>query len=209
MKHKTHPLTKIHKALRLACLAVLSTGISQAADRQWSGGTASYNTPAGWTGGVVPNGGDNAINNSGAGNTVLISAADPNWVVGDIRSGDGGGNQGPWLQSGATVTLNGWFRLGIGGGTGSYSMSGGILNVNADRFNVGEGGTAVFTMTGGTINHNGGGGGQFGVPNGGTGTFNQTNGTVNVNAAEFWVGQGGGSTGLYNKRTAVHVVEAS
>ncbi len=188
--------SKTKKILSLLGLLGLSAASTQAVDRQWSGGTASYNTPGGWTGGVVPGGGDNAINNSGAANTVLISAADPNWTVNDIRSGDGGGNSGPWLQSGANVTLNGWFRIGIGTGIGSYTMSGGTMTVNAARFNVGEGGTATFNMTGGTITKNGGG--DFAIPDGGTGVMNQTNGTLNVASGEFWVGQGTGANGTYN-----------
>lgn len=195
MKLNPKQLT-ISKALGLVGAILLSAASVQAADKQWSGGTASYNTPAAWTGGTLPGGGDNAINNSGAGNTVLISAADPNWTVNDIRSGDGGGNSGPWLQTGGNVTLNGWFRLGIGGGTGKYEMSGGTLNVNADSFNVGEGGSAVFNFTGGTINKNGGG--HVAVPNGGTGVMNQTNGNLNIISGEFWVGEGNGANGTYN-----------
>ena len=186
---------KINKVLGLACAIILSAASVKAADRFWSGGTASYNSAASW-GGTLPGGGDNAINNSGAANTVLISATDPNWTINDIRSGDGGANQGPWLQTGANVTLNGWFRLGIGTGTGKYEMSGGTLTVNAARFNVGEGGTAVFNFTGGTITKNGGG--DFAVPDGGTGVMNQTNGTLNIASGEFWVGQGTGANGTYN-----------
>ncbi len=196
MKPNPKQHLKISRALGFVSAILLSAVSVQAADRQWSGGTASYNTPAAWTGGVLPNAGDNAINNSGLGNTVLISATDPNWTVNDIRAGDGNGNSGSWLQTGANVTLNGWFRIGIGGGTGQYTQTGGNLNVNADSFNVGEGGTAVFTMTGGTINKNGGG--HLAVPNNGTGTFNQTNGLVNIISGELWLGEGNGAVGTYN-----------
>lgn len=192
---KNPTVLKFSKVFGLAGLLALSVTSTQAADRFWSGGTASYNNAASW-GGTLPGGGDNAINNSGAGNTVLIGSSDPNWTVNDIRSGDGGGNSGPWLQSGANVTLNGWFRIGIGGGTGQYTLTGGNLNVNADSFNVGEGGTAVFDMTGGVINKNGGG--HLAVPNAGTGTFNQTNGLVNIISGELWVGQAAGANGTYN-----------
>ena len=189
-------LLKVNKIIGIACLTILSAASSQAVDRFWSGGTSSYNNPASW-GGTLPNGSDNAINNSGAGNTVLISAADPNWTINDIRSGDGGGNSGPWSQSGGNVTLNGWFRIGIGTGIGKYEMSGGTLTVNADSFNVGEGGSGLFNFTGGTINKNGGGG-HLAVPNNGTGVMNQTNAVLNINDGEFWVGEGGGATGTYN-----------
>lgn len=189
--------SNLNKMIGAACAMILSAASSQAVDRFWINPvTDSYTNTANWTGGVLPNGGDNAINNSGAGNSVLINAGDPDWTVNDIRSGDGAGNSGPWIQSGANVTLNGWFRLGIGGGTGDYTMSGGSLTVNSDRFLVGEGGSSVFTMTGGTINKNNGG--QFAIPENGTGVFNQTNGTVNVPGGEFWVGQGGGAVGTYN-----------
>jgi autotransporter-associated beta strand protein len=195
MKPNPKQTLKITRAFSLASAIILSAASVPAADRFWSGGTASYNNAASW-GGTLPGGGDNAINNSGAANTVLISASDPNWTINDIRSGDGGANQGPWLQTGANVTLNGWFRIGIGSGVGKYEMSGGTLTVNAARFNVGEGGTALFNFTGGTINKNGGG--DFAVPDGGTGVMNQTNGTLNINSGEFWVGQGGSANGTYN-----------
>ena len=193
---KTPTHLKINKVLGLLGLMALTANSIQAADKQWIGGTASYNLGTRWNAAGIPGGGDNAINNSGAGNTVLISAADPNWTVNDIRSGDGGANQGPWLQTGGNITLNGWFRLGIGSGVGKYEMSGGTLTVNADSFNVGEGGTALFNFTGGTINKNGGG--HLAVPNGGTGVMNQTNGTLNIISGEFWVGQGGSANGTYN-----------
>src|SRR5258707_15463797 len=117
-----HPYTKCvkvsktNKVLGLLCLSILSAAPTQAVDRLWTGTTGTYNSAADW-GGTIPNGSDNAIVNNGG--TVLINPADPNWTVNDIRAGDGNGNTGAWQQDGPTVTLNGWFRLGLGGGTGS------------------------------------------------------------------------------------------
>src|SRR3981189_2969592 len=97
---------RFNKALGLVCLMILSAASTQAVDIQWTHGTASYNPPADWAGGVVPGPADNAIVTNGA--TVLINPADPNWTVNDIRAGDTVGS-GAWVQDGPTVTLNGWF----------------------------------------------------------------------------------------------------
>src|SRR6266404_1271996 len=140
---------KAHKVLGMVCLLVLSAATSDAVDRFWTGGTGTYNSAADW-GGTIPNGGDNAIVNNGG--TVLINPTDPDWTVNDIRAGDGSGNSGAWQQDGPTVTLNGWFRLGLGGRTASCTFKSGTMNDNG-RFNIGEGGTDTFTMTNTTANN--------------------------------------------------------
>ena len=85
--------SNLNKMIGAACAMILSAASSQAVDRFWINPvTDSFTNTANWTGGVLPNGGDNAINNSGAGNSVLINAGDPDWTINDIRSGDGAGN---------------------------------------------------------------------------------------------------------------------
>src|ERR1051326_1523720 len=49
----------------VAVLILLSSLVAPAADISWTDGTASYNTPANWTGGVVPGPLDNAIHDNG------------------------------------------------------------------------------------------------------------------------------------------------
>src|SRR4051794_33855819 len=108
-------------------LLLLSAVSTQAVDRFWTGGTASYNNAANW-GGTIPNGGDNAIVNNGG--TVLINSGDPAWTTFDIRAGQVGGD-GSYIQDGPTVTLNSWFRLAVDDGTtGTYTLKSGILNAD-------------------------------------------------------------------------------
>jgi len=148
----------------------------QAADRSWSGGTSSYNTPGSWTGGVVPGVLDNAINDSGTNNVVQINIGNPDWTVGQIRAGNSVGN-GAYLQNGQTVTTLGTnyngsviseffspFRLGIvAADTGVYTISGGTLNYGPGEAHIGEVGTGIMNINGGTVT----GTGQFRVNNGG------------------------------------------
>lgn len=86
--------------------------MAQAADINWSGGTASYTNVANWTGGVVPVAGDNAINDTGLANLVQINPGNPNWTVGDLTAGVTVGALGAFVQHAQTVTVNGWFHLG-------------------------------------------------------------------------------------------------
>ena len=90
MKINTKP-TRLKMVLAAVGLTLLSAISSQAVDRFWTAGTATYNSAGNW-GGTIPNGGDNAIVNNGG--TVLIAAGDPAWTVNDFRAGDGGANTG-------------------------------------------------------------------------------------------------------------------
>ena len=150
-------------ALTLALLAA-STLVTRAADRFWSGGTASYTNAAAW-GGTVPGSSDNAINDHGTNNVVQINVGDPDWTVNQIRAGNGAGS-GAFVQNGQTVNLNGTnvassafttpFRLGIvAGGTGVYTLNGGSINYSNGGFNVGELGTGILNINGGSITGSG------------------------------------------------------
>ena len=112
-------------------LLAASTLVTRAADRFWSGGTASYTNAAAWSG-TVPGSSDNAINDNGTNNVVQINVGDPDWTVNQIRAGNGAGS-GAFVQNGQAVTLIGTniaspafttpFRLGIvAGGTGVYTL---------------------------------------------------------------------------------------
>ncbi|HLP77125.1 MAG TPA: hypothetical protein VK327_09415, partial [Candidatus Paceibacterota bacterium] len=129
----------IRKTKLLLALVAASSSVfaSHAADRFWSGGTASYNNPAAW-GGTIPGATDNAINDSGINNAVQINIGDPDWTVGQIRAGNSAGN-GSFVQNGQVVTVLGTnyngsvisefftpFRLGIvADDTGVYTLNGG------------------------------------------------------------------------------------
>jgi autotransporter-associated beta strand protein len=189
----------------LAALVALPLLTAKAADINWQGGTADYTNAADWVGGVVPGAGDNAINDNGTNNVVQINVGDPDWTVNDIRAGNGAGD-GAWVQNGQTVTLNGWFRLGIiATNTGVYTLNGGTINYQGNHFTIGEFGAGIVNMNGGAIN----GSGNFAINLGGindgnvnplnsnTCVFTQTNGAVNITGGgQLFVGNQG--TGIYN-----------
>ena len=146
----------------LSFMAAVS--MTQAADISWIGGTADYTNTADWVGGVVPGGGDSAINDHGSNNAVQISVGNPDWSVNQIRAGNGAGD-GAFIQNGQAVTLTGTngstgyitpLRLGVAAGnTGVYTLNGGSVNYSNGGFNVGELGTGILNMSGGTITGSG------------------------------------------------------
>ena len=186
------------------CLA-LANFTASAVDRTWSGATASY-TNTTWTGGIVPVAADNAINNNGSNNVVLINATDPNWTVNDIRAGNAASTSGSFLQNGATVTLQGgWFRMGVAAGAvGFYTLSNGTVNVTAtsSQFTIGEaaGAFATLNVAGGTVNKSGGS--VFWVGKAGSGVVNLsgTGSIISANNIEIGDrGSGTGSVGTFNQ----------
>ncbi|MEY4918037.1 MAG: hypothetical protein RL616_1950, partial [Verrucomicrobiota bacterium] len=168
MKPNLKQLT-ISKVLGLAGLLAISATTVQAA--LWQGGTASYNNTANWDNGLIPSAANtgNAINRSGSNNVVQVNPGDPNWTLGnqDVLLGDVGNSSGAYYQDGPTVTLNFWFRMGLGGGT-----SAGYATVNSGTLNIG---------------------GQLNVSEGGPSVFNNTNTGVVTAGGECWIGNGGGS----------------
>jgi len=181
MKNQKHPCHTAKAILALAALAVWPAAMTEAADIQWTDGTASYTNAANWTGGIVPGATDNAINDNGTGNVVQINVGDPDWTVGQIRAGNSAGN-GAYVQNGQTVTPLGTnyngpvitefftpFRLGIvAADSGIYTLNDGNLNYGTGPFDIGEVGTGTLNINGGTISGSGTfrvNGGGIAVPN--------------------------------------------
>ena len=169
------------------------------ADSLWIGGTGTFNNPASWDSGVVPTAGpaatQNANNDSGTNNVVLIRDGDPIWTPWDIRAGNGDNTGGAFLQTGSTNTVDGWFRLAVGANTvGYYTLSNGVLNAELES-HVGEIGTGYLKIAGGTYNAIGAyfamGDGDFGgsetTPEG---TLEMLGGTIN-SSSEIWFGEAG------------------
>lgn len=167
--------------------AILGTSAANAANIQWDGATASYNTPVNWAGDVLPTADDNAfVSNSG---TVQILPADPTWTVNDVRT-----SNGIYTQTGSRLRLGAWFRMAeLAGTTGTYNLNGGKVEVYTGNIHVGEAGDGVLNFTSGDIYQRGG----FGIvgnrgqgPNTtGTGVVNHSGGTWN-SSGELWVGHG-------------------
>lgn len=182
----------------LSGCVILGASMANAADIQWTGATASYNTPGNWAGGAVPGGNDNAFVNNGG--TVQILPADPVWSVNDFRA-----SNGTYVQSGSRARLGAWLRMAVDEGTtGTYEMSGGRLEIFTGNFHIGERGQGIFNFSGGTIYQKGGfsifGNRGEGPNTTGTGVANQSGGTFNT-TGDFWVGHahvGDGVFGTYN-----------
>ncbi|HYG22688.1 MAG TPA: autotransporter-associated beta strand repeat-containing protein [Verrucomicrobiae bacterium] len=81
------------------------------------------------------------------------------------------------LHAGGTINSSNWFVVARAGATGVMNMDGGVVN------HVSGGQPAFIVADGG----------------GSVGTLNHSAGTINcLNTAEFWIGNGGSSSGTYN-----------
>jgi autotransporter-associated beta strand protein len=160
---------KIGARLFAALSLTLTTFAVNAANINWQGGTASYNTPADWVGGAVPGLPDSAINDNGSNNVVQINIGDPDWDISQIVAGDGAGD-GAFVQNGQNIYVTGTnyndsfvtpyytpFRMGVAvGKTGVYTLNGGTINyTNGGSFDVGELGAGILNINGGSIAGNG------------------------------------------------------
>ncbi len=203
MKHKRQR-SILPRLLLLTAFAGASSGVGHAAEYFWSGGTGTYNNPAGW-GGTVPGPGDDALNNSGLANILQINPGDPDWTVSDLTAGGSAeGVSGAIEQNGQVVTVNSWLHIGAGtNATGVYTLNGGTLNVRNGRLFLGEapGTTATLNINGGVLNKSGD---IFTIADGGwngpgerTGTVNQNGGVVN-STSEIWIGQVSPGLAFYN-----------
>jgi len=133
--------------------------------------TTQWNNPANWQEGKVPTPADKAIlplANAGyvnAQTAVLCGLrVDGPSAEGAYHIADGadvstptnyGVNvglyaQGRVIQTGGSLTVGGWLRVGVSAGaSGEYRLEGGTLNELTDEY-IGYLGTGVFTQTGGT-----------------------------------------------------------
>ncbi len=179
-------------SLALSVLAALLVAPRAFGDSYWQGGTSDFNVASSWSPSGVPTG-VNAINDSGSNNTVLVRASDPVWSPWDIRAGDGANASGSYLQTGSTITVNGWFRLGDNANSmGIYTLSNGVVNALLQA-HVGEIGTGILTIAGGSFNVGQTpfcvGDGDFGA--GGQGTLNIEGGVINTPVGvDLWLGEG-------------------
>jgi len=114
-----------------------------------------------------------ADDGQGGGNgTLNIDAGGAmNGGSGSIYLGDGVGSVGSFINNGS-VTLTGELQVGRNGGTGTYTQSGGGMNLNGHHIQIAEGG-------------------------GSNGTLNITAGSLS-NSSWIHVGSGGGATGNLN-----------
>ena len=158
-----------HLALALPLSAAVFLGSGQVMAQSgisYSGPAAgAWNDGANWQGGVVPTGG----------NQPLVDIA------------------GPVISASDTVTINGGFYIGINGGPGSVSQTGGSMTVN--NLEPGYGAhQGTYTLSGGTLNLVQGGWTLL-LGRNGNGTFNLEGGMLN--SGQIWMGWSGG-TGVFN-----------
>jgi autotransporter-associated beta strand protein len=204
---------------RLAIGVALLSGlmpVARATDHYYTNNaTATYNVATYWNPNTVPGSADNAMDDNGA-NLCLILATDPTWSTFDLRAGNAAGATGGFWQQGSTVNCTSWFRMGVGSSTsvGTYSISGGTLNINGTStyMRIGELGFGTLNITNGAVNHTGTtpnpciigsrDTGNYGNSSSPGGVINQSGGTFTDNG-ELWVGEGitavtAGVVGTYN-----------
>lgn len=140
-----------------------------------------------------------AIGRGGGDGTVNIDGGSFNktggghFIVGD-------GSLGVLNQSSGAVNISsGELWVGQGGGSnGTYTMSGGSLEVG-NWIAVGRnGGVGLLTLSGGTITKTGGGDVTIGSGNGGSGTLDATGGLLDGSASRLFVGENGSGIATLN-----------
>lgn len=115
--------------------------------------------------------------------------------------GDGGGAPSTGLvnQTGGTLESAGELWLGQGvSGIGAYNLSGGVINLHNWLAIGRRGGNGTFTMTGGTFNKNANG--NFIIGTGGAGSYGllqQSGGTIN-SQNEYWLAENSGTEATNN-----------
>ncbi len=196
-----------HLALALSLGAALFLGTGQVmaqAGIQYTGpANGAWNDGANWAGGVVPTGtAQPLIDIAGP----VISASDTVSINGGFYIGISNG-PGSVTQTGGSLTVNN-MEPGYGSHQGTYTLSGGTLNLVQSGWTLllGRNGSGTFNLEGGTLNS-----GQIWMGfSGGTGVFNMTGGTLNSSYAgsafQYTQGQvnfGGGDMYLKGDQTTI------
>jgi hypothetical protein len=196
-----------HLALALPLGAAVFLGSGQVMAQSgihYSGPAAGdWNDTANWQGGVVPTGGAQPLVDIAG---PVISASDTVSINGGFYIGINGG-PGSVSQTGGSMTVNN-LEPGYGPYQGTYTLSGGTLNLVQGGWTLllGRNGNGTFNLEGGTLNS-----GQIWMGwSGGTGVFNMTGGTLNSSYAgsafqhtQGDVNFGGGDMYLKGDQTAI------
>lgn len=131
----------------------------------------------------------------GTGTLVIIAGGKITGTSGAILLGQGAGSTGTLInagQIGTAVTSTGEIRIGGGGGTGTFTMTGGTLNTTGEfNVGVGSGSMGTSTISGGTVSVHQTAIGQ----SGGTGSLTNSVATITVDKSNLFVGTDAGSTG--------------
>jgi len=142
-----------------------------------------------------------------AGDVEFDSLTDPDTL---IFQGNGAGNSSIYNLSNGSLTLNRNINFtAIGGATGQFNMSGGVLNLATIGATGFRSGNNIFNFTGGTVNHGGvslggtlGGAGEHALIFDGSGSGLQMNFT-NFNQS---IGVGGGTVRVVGDATVDQLV---
>lgn len=199
--------------------AVISATIPALRDIKVGNGAGS-NGRVDHTAGTAATGGGNWMRvgtNSGQGtynlaNTLIIDPGVSGYAqgTGDLTvggrlyvGGDGAaGSIGVMnINTSGTVAISSQLQVGTNG-TGTLNLQNGTVTTANEwvEFGNGAGSVGTLNMSGGTLTKSGGNDMAFGT-NGGIGVVNHSGGILNNNN-EFWVGQAGGSVGIYNLSNA-------
>ncbi|KAF0095888.1 MAG: FecR protein domain protein [Puniceicoccaceae bacterium 5H] len=141
-------------SLKLAAVSALTLLVSSASAQMfWTNdaGDNDFNNATNWNS-AYPNGVEARINLSGADRAILDGTPSAN--PGSLRIGIGSGNTGEFEMRSGTVdfTSNAESRVGVGGGTGYLTQSGGSLQVNRQhQIGLDSGSTGTHLQTGGSF----------------------------------------------------------
>jgi uncharacterized protein YhjY with autotransporter beta-barrel domain len=177
--------------------------VSNQSTFNFSGGTLQADT------GAIDLGLYLGTNFTGAG-TFNVTSGTVN-STGDIYVGDGsdGSATGVMTQSGSsTVTVNGVLAVGYNGGTGTYTLSSGTLNISdtGSALEVGDysGSTGTLIQSGGVLNV--ASDSAFVIGNVATGSYDLSGGTANISSS-LTIGGSNGGDGTVNQSNGTLIVD--
>ena len=164
-----------------------------------SGGTFNVNRLL-TIGGVEAFGGDGNADfvNSGKGNLTVNGASALVNVTGEFWVGQGTGSVGAMTLSAGTVQVNSWVAVGRGGGGGTVNMTGGtfIKNGGGDaRYIIGASGPGTFTQSGGLVDVQTN---EFWLGENASGTYTLSGTGELRTPGDMCVARNGGGTGVLN-----------
>jgi autotransporter-associated beta strand protein len=134
---------------------------------------------------------------AGAG-TLVQSGGAITVTAGEVWVGQGAGSTGNYNHTAGSLTLSNWLAVGRSGGTGNYTLGGSatLNKLGAGNLIVGSlGGVGTFTQTGGAVNVQSGNT-LLGEDAGALGTYTITGGSANL--GEIILSQRGTGGGAFN-----------
>jgi autotransporter-associated beta strand protein len=138
------------------------------------------------------------LGDAGGAGTLVQNGGAVTVTGGEVWVGQGAGSTGTYNQTAGSLTLSNWLAIGRAGGTGAYTLGGNasLTKLGAGNLIVGSlGGVGTFTQSGGTVNVQSGNT-LLGEDAGGAGTYTISGGTATL--GNIILSQRGAGTGTFN-----------